>query len=371
MKILLLSASYRGGGAERVQITLAREFLRLGHSIHFIAFEDDGPLHSHIPEGVHLTCFSTSRVASAVVPLVHFLQKEKPDVVIAAMTHVGLIACIAKRIANWRGKLMIRLDGSQRQCRDMVPLCKRLVQNLLQRFLFPREHAMIAVSNTIAKEFIEDFRLRNCHVLPNPVATSFRENNDSMMPQHPFFESGEPIIIAIGRLHKEKGFHFLLKAFAVLNKSRSAKLLILGEGGERSHLESEIKRLGISCHVDLPGFIDDPVAYLKQSSVYVLCSETEAFGLTLVEALSTGIPVVCTRTAGSRDIVTHQEIGDFIDYGDTHALAAALQRAIDTPNQNREIRIARAADFAPERIARQYLQLIINSEKTCKHPCYL
>lgn len=357
MKIALLTASCRGGGAERVQITLAREFAQLGHSVHFVAFEDDGPLRNEIPENVHMMSFGVSRVAYGVLPLVRFLKEEKPDVIIAAMTHMGTVALIAQMVARWQGKVLVRTDGSRRYHSQGVFSPKRLVLYILQRFLFPHAYAVIGVSAAIAEEFREDFRLNNSHLIPNPVATNFGGNRKSAV-QHPVFGCGEPVVIGIGRLHKMKGFLFLLRAFAVLRKTHRAKLLILGEGNERSCLEAEIEKLGLDAHVSLPGFVDDPFDYLQRSSVFVLSSESESFGLTLVEALSRGIPVVSTDTEGPRDILNHENLGELVPYGDVDSFAAAIGRAFDTPEKNREERIARSADFAPDRIAAQYLRLI-------------
>jgi len=359
MKIALLTASCRGGGAERVQITLAKEFAQLGHSVHFVAFEDDGPLRNEILKDVHMVIFGVSRVVYGILPLVRFLREEKPDAVIAAMTHVGTVALMAQILARWPEKVLVRADGSRRyHGQGVVFSPKRLLLYMLQKYLFPRAYAVLGVSAAIAGEFRDDFCLKNCHIVPNPVATSFGGRGDSAQAKHPFFDCCKPVVIAIGRLNKQKGFSFLLRAFAVLHNTHDAKLLILGEGKERQRLEAEIKDLGLDDHVSLPGFVHDPFAYMQRSSVYALSSESEPFGLTLVEALSTGIPVVSTDTEGPRDILNNDILGELVPFGDVECFAAALVRSLNVSEKNREERIARAADFAPDRIAAQYLQLI-------------
>jgi len=362
MKIALLTASCRGGGAERVQISLAREFLQLGHCVYFVAFEEDGPLLREVPTGIHLITFGASRVMGGVLPLVGFLRKESPDVIIAAMAHVGTVAIMAQFLARWQGKLLVRVDFSRRYNSHSLFDIKRLVMSVLQKNLFPRAYAIVGVSQAIVEESQEDFSLNNCHLVHNPVATSFVGRVCSEKTHHPFFVCGEPIIIAIGRLSRVKGFSFLLKVFSVLRKSYNAKLIILGEGGERQNLEIEVRSLDLENHVSLPGFVPDPFLYLRNSSVYVLTSESESFGLSLVEALSTGMPIVSTDTEGPRDILNDEVLGELVPFGCIELFAAAICRALGTTEKYREIRITRAADFAPERIAAQYLRLIMGEE---------
>lgn len=358
MKIALLTASCRGGGAERVQITLAKEFAQRGHSVYFVAFEDDGPLRSEIPKDVHKVNFGVSRVMNGILPLVLFLRTEKPDAVIAAMAHVGTVALMAQILARWPGKLLVRVDGSRRYQDQGAFSFKRLMLYMLQKCFLPRAYAVLGVSAVIAEELRDDFSLSNCHIIPNPVAIS--NEGEGSRTKHPFFDCNKPVIIAIGRLHKEKGFSFLLRVFAILHKTHDANLLILGEGEERQSLEIEIKTLGVEHHVSLPGFVRDPFAYLRRSTVYALSSESESFGLTLVEALSVGIPVVSTDTEGPRDILNDDKLGELVPFGNVEGFAAALGRSLDSSENYREKRISRAADFAPPRIAAQYLRLIGN-----------
>jgi glycosyltransferase involved in cell wall biosynthesis len=355
MKIALLSASFRGGGAERVQITLAAEFTRLGHQVHFVAFEDDGPLRDEVPEGVELTVFGVPRVARGTMPLTRFLKAVDPDVVIAAMVHVGTVALTAQILARWKGKILVRADGSRRYHGRKDSGSKGSVLDLMQRILLPRAHAVIGVSTSIATEYREDLGLKNCHVIYNPVATRF---GDSLPAQHPFFESGVPVLIAVGRLTKQKGFAFLIEAFKELVFLYDSRLIILGEGEERHSLEALIEDLRLKDKVSLPGFVPDPFTYLHRSSVFALPSESEPFGLTLVEALSTGIPVVCTDTEGPRDIINRSDIGELVPFGDVRLFSAALGRTLIRIGHGREVRIARAAEFSPDRIAQKYLQLI-------------
>lgn len=355
MKIALLSASFRGGGAERVQITLAGEFARLGHEVHFVAFENDGPLRGEVPDGVELTVFEVRRVSRGIMPLARFLKETYPDIVIAAMVHVGTVALAAQILSRWKGKVIVRADGSRRYHGRKGSSPKHAVLDRLQRILLPRAHALVGVSSTIAREYEEDLGLKNCHVIHNPVSA---RAGVSTPAEHPFFESGGPVVISVGRLTKQKGFEFLVEVFGGLVKRPELRLVILGEGEQRRDLENRISELRLTDRVSLPGFVPDPFPYLRRSSVFALPSESEPFGLTLVEALSTGIPVVSTITEGPRDIINDKRLGYMIPFGHHLRFGASILKALDMPDEYRQVRKERAADYSPDRIAQDYLRLI-------------
>jgi len=357
MKLALLSASFRGGGAERVQITLAGEFARLGHEVHFVAFEDDGPLRGEVPAGVELTVLGVPRVSRGIMPLARFLRKTDPDVVIAAMVHVGAAALAAQMLSRWKGKVIVRADGSRRYHGRKAGGSGSPVLDWLQRILLPGAHALVGVSSTIAREYEEDLGLKNCLVIHNPVSA---RSGVSVPVKHPFFESGDPVAIAIGRLTKQKGFDFLIEVFGGLVEKPDLKLIILGDGDQRQELESLISELGLDGSVSLPGFVTDPFPFLRRSSVFALSSESEPFGLTLVEALSTGIPVVSTDTEGPRDILNDERLGYMVPFGEHKRFGDCILKALEMPGEYRLVRIDRAAEYAPGRIAQEYLRLIGN-----------
>ena len=98
-------------------------------------------------------------------------------------------------------------------------------------------------------------------------------------------------VCAVGSLSYQKGFDLLLSAFARLSDT-SLHLVILGEGPLRSELEKQIRVLGIEERVHLPGFVKDPVNIIAQADLFVLSSRWEGFPNVLLEALSTGVPIV-------------------------------------------------------------------------------
>src|SRR5262249_41735385 len=138
---------------------------------------------------------------------------------------------------------------------------------------------------------------------------------------HPWFAAGSsPVILGIGRLHAQKDFPTLLKAFARVRAKQHARLVILGEAKEaeyRTALTTLAAQLSIADDVRFPGFVDNPFAYLARAAVFVLSSAWESFGNVVAEALACGCPVVSTDCpSGPTKILEKGKYGPLVPVGD-------------------------------------------------------
>ena len=103
------------------------------------------------------------------------------------------------------------------------------------------------------------------------------------------------MILGVGRLTSQKNFELLIKSFSILRKSIKAKLVILGEGPLRGELENLAKDLGVEKDVHLPGFVDNPFMWMKNSKVFVLFSDYEGLPNALIQAMACGTEVISTN----------------------------------------------------------------------------
>ncbi len=133
----------------------------------------------------------------------------------------------------------------------------------------------------------------------------------------------------MGRLTRQKDFVTLIWAFARLRESRPARLVILGEGEERGALLALADALGIASDIDLPGFVNNPYAYLSRASLFVLSSRWEGLPGVLIEALACGTRVISTDCpSGPREILAEGTYGELVPVADPASLAEAMQRAL-------------------------------------------
>jgi glycosyltransferase involved in cell wall biosynthesis len=149
------------------------------------------------------------------------------------------------------------------------------------------------------------------------------------------FSKVSDIVFSMGRLHKIKGFDNLIRSFSLVLKNKpDVKLLIAGsDEGSKSFLLHEIKRLGLLDSVFLIGQLDDieKKEVLSNSSIFALCSHTESFGIVVLEALASGLPVVVSNKTIWKDLEKNK-CGIFVSNKED-LFAEALLYALDTDYQ--------------------------------------
>jgi glycosyltransferase involved in cell wall biosynthesis len=152
-----------------------------------------------------------------------------------------------------------------------------------------------------------------------------------------------PLVIgAVGRLMPEKGFDVLIRAIAQLRKNGwSVRLVICGEGAERTHLESLIRELGCVESVSLLGHRTDVSDVLQACDAFVLSSRREAMPNVVLEAMALGVPVVATRVAGVPEMLEHERTGLIIDIDNVNETAASIHCV--THDREMANRLSRAA----------------------------
>lgn len=131
----------------------------------------------------------------------------------------------------------------------------------------------------------------------------------------------------VGRLGQEKGLTYLLEAFASLADSK-CRLLIVGDGPQRDLLRDDAARIGLGDRVLFVGFQDDPDAWYPAMDVFVLPSLTEGTPMVLLEAMSSGLPVIATAVGGVPSIVTDRKDGLLVPPADVTRLADAMSALI-------------------------------------------
>ena len=170
----------------------------------------------------------------------------------------------------------------------------------------------------------------NFHVIPNGIPIE-DHNTPAQIPPfspliptpspHPFIHSDfDQNIIdfcskgftigSIGRLSKEKGYNYLIEAFATLiKKNVGARLIIIGEGGERNELEALIARYELLDHILMPGYRKNAEKYIPLFNAFVIPSLTEGLPITLLEAMQSSVPIIATEVGGMPSVLNNGEAG--------------------------------------------------------------
>ncbi len=134
-----------------------------------------------------------------------------------------------------------------------------------------------------------------------------------------------PLVVCLARLEPEKGLHTLIDAMTIAARSLpSVACLIAGEGSLDGQLRDQLARTSPPCPVRLLGFVEEPLALLAAADLCVLPSVAEPFGLSLVEAMALGVPIISTRAGGPLEIVQEGKSGLLTPPGDPVALAESI-----------------------------------------------
>jgi glycosyltransferase involved in cell wall biosynthesis len=176
-------------------------------------------------------------------------------------------------------------------------------------------------------------------VLPNPVLTPAFDHLSREPVHHPWFDHGAPpVVLGVGRLQKAKGFPLLIESFAQVARTNECRLMILGEGVERAGLEQLVRKLGLERSVTLPGFVVNPLPYMRRARVFVLASEYEGMPNSLLQAIACGTAVVSTDCeSGPREILANGDRGRLVPVGDVKAMTEAIIDALHGgPNPSAE-----------------------------------
>ncbi|QYX77978.1 glycosyltransferase [Streptomyces akebiae] len=177
-----------------------------------------------------------------------------------------------------------------------------------------------------------------------------------------------PLVVAAGRLFPVKRYDLLVEAFAkVVAEHPEWRLRIYGKGPERANLRAAIDRLGLGDHVFLMGAHATLETEWAKASVAAVSSEWESFGMTILEAMHAGVPVVATDCPhGPGEIVTDGTDGLLVTPDDPNALATGLLRLIDDPELRQRVGSAGRTTvqrYAPRAIAAEYEHLIADLQE--------
>ncbi len=255
-----------------------------------------------------------------------------------------------------------RLLGMRVVWVEHVTFERWLMQNPL-RFLYQwwsRLATIVAVSKVIKKQLTADVHIPESRIT---VIYPGIDTHLFTMKEYRWEESARYNIGCVARLEKEKGIEYLLQAIKIVKEFIPfIRLIVVGEGSERKKLIWLTERLELKEVVQWVGRQRSVEKWYHYFDAYVLPSvKRESFGITLVEAMSSGIPVVASQIGGTSEIITHQHTGLLAKPGDSHDLADQLLWLFNNRGQVRHMvtsaRHRAEEEFSIERMTHDFTAL--------------
>lgn len=361
-RVALVLPTLGGGGAERIMITLAKELTGRSLAVDLVVFTSEGPFRSLVRPPVRLVDLGTQRARSSLPALVRYLRRERPVGLVASQTHTNALAVAARRLAGVPTRLVLREENTYSQDSGTGRGLGGRLSDAAVRWAYRRGDRVVAVSEGAASDLRASVGLPADRVeaIANPLAAAEIAQRAEEPLEHPWFAPGEPpVVLGVGRLHRQKDFPTLLRAFARVVAKREARLVLLGEGPDREALARLADELGLSERVAMPGFVDNPFAYMRRAGVFVLSSRWEGLPGVLIEAMACGCPVVSTDCpSGPQEVLEGGRYGPLVPVGDEAALADAILATLEHPPA-REALAASVERYSAARIADRYVELLL------------
>lgn len=365
-----------GGGSGRRALTLARAFAERNHRVDLVVASAEGPLLREIPSLVRLVTLDSLglrlldrlkskrrrfQVVAGIVALANYLRMNRPDVLLSAAKHVNLAALWARCIARVSVPLVLRVSNHVSRSAGNTRHKPRLFIWWLIRRLYNWADAIITVSNGIAEDIGVHTSIPRERIVTiyNPVFTPVLREKAEEALEHPWLAPGSPpLVLGVGRLAAQKDFATLVRAFSRVHDQRPARLVILGEGKWRDRIGMLVRDLGVDADVELPGYVDNPLAWMSRASVFVLSSAWEGLPGVLIEALACGCPVVSTDCpSGPAEILDGGAYGQLVPVGNDIVMAEAILSTMDAPPDSERLR-DRAAEFSVDHAVDRYLEVL-------------
>lgn len=329
LKVWEVIPTLGGGGAEKMVLDLADGIQNEGHDVTVISLYDK----SHATDNrvkfaeqhklqIRYLDKKPGFDIHLLRELMRLIRNERPDII---HTHIESFQYIA--IAG-----MFCRFNHVHTMHSIVGKESKIYQYLLKTVSKRKRTHFVVLSEKIAQSMKESFGTDPAYLscIPNGIDRSL------FMEKQRAFQKGSIHFIAVGSLIPVKNQSMLIDAFSKTQDERSYKdfLVILGEGVLRETLEAQIKQLGVDDRITLPGNVDDVLSYLNDADVYVMPSHFEGVSLALLEAASTGLPIITARTGNTPEVVQDDAI--LIEDNDAQTLCIEMKKIADDPEYRRK-----------------------------------
>ena len=354
LRIMLFIHSLHAGGAERVAVDLANQWHIHGHDVIVVTQTDVSgdvyELNRHI-ERVALNTAGLSGVMAnlrRLYVLRKAMQRYRPDIVLGMMTTASILSVIASTGLRTR---VIATEHTHPPSQNLSSFWLKL-----RRRTYPRAAKVVALTRDTASWIVNHVPGSDMAVIPNAVHWPLADSEPKVTPPS---RNGRCRLLAVGRLHTDKGFDILIDAFRDLAQVfPDWDLVILGEGAERERLQAQIDATGLADRISMPGRVGNMRQWYQACDIYVLSSRVEGLSNSLLEAMACGMPSVAFDCeTGPREIIRPDIDGLLVTpVEDPQALAAALSGLMHD-KQARKTLASRAVDVRDRFSMRRVLSL--------------
>jgi N-acetyl-alpha-D-glucosaminyl L-malate synthase BshA len=355
------------GGSGAVATELGISLAGRGHDVHFITYQHPFRLPSFTP---HITFHE---VSIGSYPL---FQYPPYDLALAVRMHEVAISqgldllhvhyAIPHATSAWIAKEMLKeqarslpvvttLHGT-----DITIVGQDHSYHAITKFSIERSDRVTAVSHYLKDETVRAFGCTNCRVdvIHNFIDPAVYDRTRYPAALHEELGGGRKVLMHISNFRPVKRVRDVVQMFAKVHRETPSVLVMVGDGPDRFAAEEEARSLGVVQDVRFLGRIENVAPLLAAADLYVLPTDRESFGLSALEALACGVPVLAYEVGGIVEVVRHGVTGCLRPVGDVDAMAADASDILQTAGRWEAMSSAAATDarmrFSADQIIAQY-----------------
>lgn len=364
------------GGSGVVATELGKALAAKGHKIHFISYDQPVRLnvftnnlfyHEVTVSNYPLFDYPPYELALAN-KIVEVAKYEKLDVlhVHYAVPHAAA-AYMAQQILedeNIHLPFITTLHGT-----DITLVGKDSSFESAISFVINRSNAVTAVSESLKQDTYKYFRnvKREIEVIPNFICPEDYIFNNTLETRRKYAGDDEKILMHVSNFRKVKRVGDVLRMFDIVRKKIPARLILIGDGPERSNIDKLCRELDTCSQITSLGKVSEPGSFLSIADLFVLPSETESFGLAALEAMAAGVPVISTNTGGLPEINKEGYSGTLSNVGDVEDMAKNALYILESDERLAEFKHhakTQAANFDIDKILPFYENLYVRVKNT-------
>jgi glycosyltransferase involved in cell wall biosynthesis len=322
-------------GVDRAMQNLIPSLAERGYEIDLLHIKKHGPYLQNTPERVKVIELGTRSTYPSLFPLIHYLRRERPAVLLADKDRVNRTALLARYLSRTNPYLVLSSGTTISIDLASRGVFERWLQRTSMGKLYAFADQVIVTSTGVADDMATYTGLKRnrIRVVPSPVVPDASFDCVYSRPEHPWFQVNQPpVILGVGELGMRKDFATLIRAFSRVRQQRACRLVILGKGKQRDELASLAASLGVAADVELLGFKSNPYDYMAYSALFAFTSLWEGLGFVIIESLAVGTPVVSVDCpSGPSEILQGGKYGRLVPVGDDLAMSQAILETLNKP----------------------------------------
>jgi len=373
--ITLLINSLGEGGAQRVVVTLAKEFIKEGKTVTLLSLAKND-LYDLPPEVKRVYFTNKSRDSMLLIPyyawkLRKYVKFTKTSVVQSYLFRANYVNILSKILGS---KHLVQVSNRSVVSRFLSEGVSGKINLLLIKLLYGKADLIMYVSQRMKQDLHEHFNIRKDEVvIYNPYDIDRILSDAEKQVNNFTFKKEKRYLVTVGRLISLKRFQDVIEVMQEL--PNDVELILLGDGNEKEKLNTLSVEYGLEERVHFMGQVKNPYQYISRSDIFVSSSEVEGFPNVLLESMICKIPIVSSDcVSGPREILAPStdsskqlkkglekaEYGLLYAVGDVNALRDSIKFLLEEKELKEHYinkAFKRAELFSVEKIAQQYKML--------------